>query len=274
MNKIIKNDKGFSLIEVVISLIITGVVTASILNVYITSHENYMIQDDITDIQQNARASIDELSRQIRLAGFDLPLGLNAIEAYDTNPDTIVLTYQNSGCDTYLSAPMPNASAELKCGTDISCFFDGQWIFIYDADSAKGEWFEITNVQAAAFHIQHNTMTLTRQYDVNALVFAMTEVKFYIDNTTEPAHPKLMIDVMGQTPQIYADNVYDLQFQYKLKNGMTVDEPPIAENIREVLIDLSARSNSPLIDDNANGDQDTYRERTYSTSVFLRNVGI
>lgn len=271
MKKIMKNAKGFTLLETLISLVITGIVTASIMNVYLTSHKNYIIQEDITDIQQNARASIDELARQIRLAGYELPLGIEGIEAYDTNPDTIILTYQNSGCDTYLSAPMPQPSAELKCGSDVSCFYDGQWIFIYDADSAKGEWFSITQVQSAAMHIQHNTMTLSRKYDVNALVLAMTQVKFYIDNTTDPNHPKLMTQVMGSTPQIYADNIYDLQFQYGLKNGMTVDVPPIAENIREVNISLSARSDRPDLDDQGG---ETYRDRTFTTSVFLRNIGI
>ena len=271
MKKFIKNEKGFSLLEVLIAVLITGIVTSSILQVYVTQHKNYMTQDDITNIQQNARASIDELSRQIRLAGFDLPLGIEAIQAYNTNPDTIVLTYHNSGCDTYLSAPMPQPSAELKCGSDVSCFYDGQWIFIYDADSAKGEWFEITQVQSAALHLQHNTMTLSRKYDVNALVFAMTQVKFYVDNTTDVDHPKLMIQIMGEAPQIYADNITDLQFKYKLKNGMVVDVPPIAENIREVEISLSARSNQPEVDDNG---VESYRDRTFSTSVFLRNVGI
>ncbi len=272
--KIIKdNPKGFTLLETLISLVITGIVTASILGVYVNQHENYLIQDDVTDIQQNARASLDELSRQIRMAGYELPLGLEGIEAYDTNPDTIVLTYQNSGCDTYLSAPTPNTSAELKCGSDISCFYNGQWIYIFDADSAKGEWLEITQVQTATLQLQHNTMSLSRTYDVNALVFAMTQVKFYIDNTTDVEHPKLMIEIMGQTPQIYADNVFDLQFQYKLKNGMTVDVPLIAENIREVLIELSARSNSPHAE-GSNDENRVFRERTYNTSVFLRNVGI
>ena len=271
MKNIMHNEKGFSLLEVLIAVLITGIVTSSILQVYVTQHKNYIVQDDITNIQQNARASIDEISRQVRLAGFDLPLGLNAIEAYNTNPDTIVLVYHNSGCDTYLSAPMPQPSAELKCGSDVSCFYDGQWIFIYDADSAKGEWFEITEVQSAALHLQHNTMSLSRKYGVNALIFAMTQVKFYIDNTTDVDHPKLMIQIMGEAPQIYADNITDLQFQYKLKNGMTVDEPPIAENIREVLISLSARSNQPEVDD---AGVETFRDRTFNTSVFLRNVGI
>ena len=83
----------------------------------------------------------------------------------------------------------------------------------------------------------------------------------------------MMIEIMGQAPQVYADNIFDLQFQYKLKNGLTVDVPPIAENVREVLIELSARSETP----HAEGADDAgrvYRERTYNTSVFLRNIGI
>ncbi len=271
MFKFLKDTKGLSLLEVLIALAITGVVTTSILKVYVNQHENYLVQDDISEIQQNARASIDELSRQIRMSGYELPLGLQAIEAYDTNPDTIVLIYHNSGCDTYLSAAMPNTSAELKAGTDISCFNDNQWVYIYDADSAFGEWFEITKVQTASSHLQHNTMPLSRQYDVNALVLAMTQVKFYIDNTTEPEHPKLMVEIKGETPQVYADNIFDLQFQYTLKNGMIVDLPPIAENIREVNISLSARSNRPEVDDYG---VESYRDRLFTTSVFLRNIGI
>ncbi|KAA3632663.1 MAG: prepilin-type N-terminal cleavage/methylation domain-containing protein [Calditrichaeota bacterium] len=267
----LKNQIGMSLIEVMIALVITGVITTSIFKLYITQHKNYITQEDITDIQQNARSSIDEISRHIRMAGYELPLGLNAIEAYDTNPDTIVLVYHNSGCDTYLSAPMPQPSSELKCGTDISCFYDGQWVFIYDADSAKGEWFEITHVQSAAFHLQHNTMSLSRRYDANALIFAMSFVKFFIDNTTDPDHPKLMIQVMGDTPQVYAENITDLQFQYVMKNGTTLNAPTVAENIREVQIALSGRSNTPEVDD---AGIENYRDRTFSTSVYLRNVGI
>ena len=139
MKKNILNENGVSIIEMLIALLMVGVVTTSIFKLYITQHESYLVQDDITNIQQNARASIDELSRQIRMAGYDLPLGIQAIYAQNTNPDTITLVYHSSGCDTYLSSPMPQPSAELKCGSDVSCFYDGQWVFIYDADSAKGQ---------------------------------------------------------------------------------------------------------------------------------------
>lgn len=267
----LQSNAGVTILEVLIALFITSIITVAVLRLYVTQHKNYMVQDDITDIQQNARASIDELSRQIRLAGYDLPLGLEGIIAYDTNPDTIVIQYKDGNCDTYLSAPMPQPSAELKCGSDISCFYDGQWIFIYDADSAQGEWFVITEVQEAALHIQHNTMSLGRKYDANALLLALTRVKYYIDNTTDPDHPKLMIQPMGKPPMVYAENISDLQFNYVMKNGATESEPKLTENIREVVIDVTGHSNQPERDENG---EEHFRQRSFSTSVYLRNIGI
>lgn len=274
MNKLmkkLKDKKGVSFLEVMIALLITGILTASMLRLYITQHKNYMIQEDVTEIQQNARASIGELSRQIRMAGYDLPIGLEGIKAYNTNPDTLIIVYQGDDCDTYLSNSMPNTSAELKVGTDPSCFYDGQWVFIYDADSAQGEWFEITHVQVDAKHIQHNTMQLSRKYGANALLLSITQVKYYIDNTSEPDHPKFMMQFMGQPPQVFAENITDLQFRYKMKNGATVDNPSLTQNIREIIIDISGRSDRPEVDDEGH---ESFRNRSFSTSVFLRNIGI
>jgi len=264
---------GTSLLEVLIALLIMGVVTASIFQLYVTQHKNYMTQDDITNIQQNVRASIDELGRQIRMAGYDLPLGVAPLAAANTNPDTITITYRKGGCDTYLAAPMPLPSSELKCAIDVSCFYDGEWVYIFDPDSGGGEWFEITHVQTGSNHLQHNTMTLSRAYDEDAIVLAMTQVKFFVDTTTDPDHPNLIVQLPGQSPQVYAENISDLQFRYRMKNGTVQDVPTLVDNVREVLISVTGRSNTPDID-LAEVVADQYRHRTFSTSVYLRNVGL
>jgi len=266
----IRKWRGATLLELLIALTITGVITTAVLKLYLTQHQNYLTQDDITTIQQNARASIDELTRQIRMAGHQLPAGLQAIEASNTNPDTITITYHTSGCDTHLSAKMPQPSAELKCGTDVSCFNDGQWVYIFDPDSGGGEWFEITHVQTGSNHLQHNTMVLSKAYDANAIILAMEQMKFFVDSTTDQDHPRLMVQPVGQSPRIYADNIVDLQFQYRLTTGNIVDEPVLAEDIREVIITVTARSDQP----DPENPQRPYRMRTYTSSVNLRNVGV
>jgi len=267
----IKSLRGTSFLEVMIALLILSVVTTAIFKLYITQHKNYLIQDDVTNIQQNVRASITELSRHIRMAGYNLPMGLPALAAANTNPDTITITYQSAGCDTYLSESMSQPSAELKCATDVSCFKNGQWVYIFDPDSAVGEWFEITEVQAGTKCLQHNTMALSRAYGKDAIVLVMTQVKFFIDETTDPNHPDLMLQLPGQPPIPYAENICDLQFRYRMKNGLVLDAPTLVNDVREVMIFAIGRSNNPDIELTKEV-EGQYRHRSFSTSVYLRNI--
>lgn len=268
--------RGMSLLEVMLALVITGVITTALFKTYIVQHENYMTQDDITTIQQSARAAIDELSKHVRMAGNDIPAGLPAIIGKNTDPDTIILNYRTNSCDVVLSSPMPQPSAELKTAGDITCFEEGEWVFIYDPATGPnaGEWFVITEIQVASNHIQHRTMPLSKSYDQDAVVLDMHQVKFFVDNTTDPEHPNLMILAPGMTmAQIYAENITDIQFQYRMKNGAIVDEPVLADNIREVIITVTGRSDQPADWDKQDDDPDRYRWRTYTSSVNVRNLG-
>ena len=268
----LRSVRGTSFLEVMIALLIMGIVTTGIFQLYIRQHNNYVVQDDITTVQQNARASLDELVRDIRMAGHDLPLGVTPIVASNTNPDTITVFFRPKDCESKLSAAMPQPSAELKCLDDVSCFEDGEWVYIFEPDSGGGEWFEITQVQTAAKHIQHNTMSLSRCYTSDAIMMAMTWVKFYVDSTSNPdVPPVLMVERPGTGPQVFAENISNLNFRYRMKNGLIFDVPPIIDDVREVLITVTGRS--AHADYEAVGG-DSLRTRTYASSVYLRNVGI
>jgi hypothetical protein len=272
MRKILKKLKdkaGISLLEMLVALFLSGIVTAAIFELYIAQHKNWNIQDDVTNIQQNARAAIDELTRQVRMAGHELPLGIPPIEAYDTNPDTIVVNFSAGGCDAPIEHTMPLPSSELRCdGHDVSCFYDGMFAYIFHPDSGGGEFFEISLVQVGSSHIQHNKWPLSKCYEKGSIILALNRVKYFIDNTTDSLHPNLMLELPGRAPQVYAENIDDLQFRYTMKNGMVVDVPPIPSDVREVEIILSARSEKPDIDFPDN----PYRRRTYTTKVNLRNL--
>jgi hypothetical protein len=266
----IGSERGLSIIETLLALFMTGLVVASVFGVYINQHKTWMIQEDITDVQQNARAVIDELTRQVRMAGFGLPLGLAGIEAFNTNPDTIVIIYSENGCNAPIEHDMPLPSAELRCdGHDVSCFHDNQWAYIFDPDSGGGEFFLISLVQVAAAHIQHNTMSLSRVYNKGSIILSLQRAKYYIDYT-DTLHPNLMMELPGQPAEVYAENIEDLQFQYTMKNATTLDVPTLVPDIREVLISLTARTANPDPDFQS----DPYRRRTFTSKVNLRNYDI
>jgi len=271
LGKPIRNNIGMSLIEVLVALLLTGLVTTAVFKLYITQHKNWNTQGDITDMQQNARAAIDELTRQIRMAGHQLPLGIDGVVGFDTNPDTIIINFSEDGCNAPIVKKMPNPSAELDCkGYDVSCFYEGQFCYIFHPDSGGGEFFEISHVQLTPGKIQHNKWPLTKSYDKDAIIMSLNQIKFFIDNTTNQDHPALMMEIPGQSPQIYAENITDLQFESRMKNDSIVDVPTIISDLREVLISIDARTNKPDYDRS----DTSFITREYSSRVNLRNFDI
>ena len=274
-----RDNRGTTLIELMIALILTGIVVMSVMKLYATQHENYIIQDDVSNMQQSARACIDELTRQIRMAGHNLPLSVSAIEAYDTDPDTVTVTYHGNECETFLSVDMANEASAVTCNTDVSCFSVDQWVYIYDPDSSLGEWFQISSINAGTRVLQPS-LNLDRAYDADALVVALNRLKFYIDNSTNPDKPTLMVQFGFGAPVAYAEDISDLQFQYRLANGSIVDVPVLVSDVREVLIELTAQSLVPEFDNDGNSidfddpEAPDRKGRTYTSSVSLRNVGV
>ncbi|MCP4582781.1 MAG: hypothetical protein GY839_14320 [candidate division Zixibacteria bacterium] len=267
----IKNSKGFTLLELLISAAISIVVVGAALSVYLAQHKHMIVQDQISDMQLNVRAGMQELSTKIRMAGYNVPTGLDAIQAYNTNPDSIVVMYDTELLEgVTINHAMPQPSAELRCDGDISPLQDDQWAYIYNPTTQSGEFFLITHVQVAAGHIQHNTMPLSTTYPVGSIIMAMEASKYFVDATTDPDHPRLMVQNFSDTPQIYSDNITDLQFQYVLSSGATVDVPPMSSMIREVVINMDARTERT--DEVLDGDG--YRTRTLQTKVMVRNLGI
>ncbi len=63
-------QKGFSLIELMIAMVIGLFLLGGIVSVFSSSRKSFDLTQDISVVQQSARYSIDEISRSIRLAGF------------------------------------------------------------------------------------------------------------------------------------------------------------------------------------------------------------
>jgi len=265
-----RKEKGFTLVELLIALLICGMLVTAGYGVYINQHEGWIIQEQITTMQQNARTAMHELETKIRMAGYKLPTGFEPIYAKNTNSDTIAVLFKNeSECDAIIEHAMPQPSAELRCdGHDISCFRENTWAYIYDPSADTGEFFYITQVQTSSSHIQHNTTDLSRCYPVGSIVTYMDMFKFYIDKS-DTNHPNLMEQHILDTPLVYAENIEDLQFRYGLANGVYVDVPPAASVVREVVISLTARTDKK--DLQFAGE---YRRRSLTSEVKIRNLGL
>lgn len=67
----LKGGSGFTLVELMISMAISGVITAAIYTAYITQQRTHFSQEQVAEMQQNIRAAMDIMAHEIRMAGYD-----------------------------------------------------------------------------------------------------------------------------------------------------------------------------------------------------------
>jgi len=94
------NNKGITLIEILVSLVIVSVLMAGFYNTFLVQHRTYTAQETITDMTQSARASVSKMVQELRMAGYKKPGEvLNGISV--ATPTTLrVLADLNRDADT------------------------------------------------------------------------------------------------------------------------------------------------------------------------------
>jgi type IV pilus assembly protein PilW len=66
-----KSNQGFTLVELLVTLVVSGVVMAGIFSTFYSQHTSYLNQEQMVSMQQNLRAAMYMMEREIRMAGHD-----------------------------------------------------------------------------------------------------------------------------------------------------------------------------------------------------------
>ncbi|MBW7956821.1 MAG: prepilin-type N-terminal cleavage/methylation domain-containing protein [Deltaproteobacteria bacterium] len=73
------DDRGFTLLELIIAMGILGMVTVAIFSVYNTQRKVAYVETDVADVQQNVRLAVHSILKDLRMAGFMVPDGQDPI---------------------------------------------------------------------------------------------------------------------------------------------------------------------------------------------------
>jgi prepilin-type N-terminal cleavage/methylation domain-containing protein len=221
-----KNEPGFTLIEIMIALAIAGILLVSIYNLYISQSRTYTVQEQVSEMQQNARVAMNIISRDIRMAGFGQPSwttingtsgitykGINVTDGGTGNPDTLTVV----GCIDPPPGKLGSAAAvgsttiTLQSSDEADKFntTTKSDIFIGELENAK-----VTGVSGAVLTIDTNPVQTGNQGTTNAFpvgtnVYLVKRVTYTIESTSLKRNENT-----GSGNDEIAVNVEDLQATY------------------------------------------------------------
>lgn len=272
----LKSNKGFSLVELLIALFLTGVISTAALSFYISEHNNMLVQHSISDMQQNLRVCMEEITMRARNAGASLPNGLQPISAANSDPDTLLLRYAAIGGSIEIgdhTNKMQASPLHVEIGSDLSEFEAGMYVYLWHDATQSGEWFTITKVAtnngSGWEEIHHQGQPFASDPQPGDMLLVMQEAKFFL-NLADTALPVFMRQLNGGIPQVYAEGITDFQCSFLRPSLDTVDVPSATDTVVVINILLAAQTNDVDIE-LQDRTQDGRRRDTLSTQVLVRN---
>lgn len=268
------SEAGFTLIEVMTAMIILAIAMTAAYATFQFQHAAFTVQNRVAEAQQNLRAVLEIMGRDIRMAGYGIPaavpvpIGLlpggdNTIRNIrplnrTTGADEIYILYMY---DMDASLPPTNAPggmisyATTLNVSSVAGFWQGDLVLI--SDGVNASMFEVTQPPSAGT-LTFDVGGSTNLYNSSAwphtpfpgyssgppppIVSKARFVRYFID-TTDPDHPTLMQDRMldKTTPvaQPLADDIEDMQIQYGLDTDGdfvvdTVVNDPTAAQVSQI----------------------------------------
>jgi len=116
MISIRNNRAGFTIIEILIAMVISGIVVTAMYSVYNSQQKVYVSQQQIVEMHQNLRSAVLLLVNEIRMAGYD-PTGNSGAGVVNLGSDTITFTMDLDG-DGALTGSDENITYELFTDSD------------------------------------------------------------------------------------------------------------------------------------------------------------
>jgi len=264
----LKENKGLTLIELMVALVLSSILIGAIYQTFRSQQKAYVVQDQVVDMQQNARAAISQMMREIRMAGFG--------NVSQVLPATIGGTLFNN----VLNPDVPSAGAltiisALGASTTIKSVPAQNQIVVSsvsDFDTGNRRYISIGGIEShtiSNIDIGTKTITLTGNMvfghpaDTPVFPIRATSYQVIMDGLT----PVLKENGnLGGGFQPLAENIETVQFQYFDANNNPTANPPDIRMIR-VTVTAKTERNDP---DYKGGDG--YRRRLVVSNVQVRNM--
>lgn len=133
---------GFTLVEMMIAVAISGILMIAIYAVYVTQQKSYVVQEQVAETQENLRAAMFRLLSEIRQAGCDPTQKADAgiLQATATSVQFTADIRSNPGAPNVNEADGDTGDANENVIFGMSAVNDANGNGIADGGVAGGDW--------------------------------------------------------------------------------------------------------------------------------------
>jgi prepilin-type N-terminal cleavage/methylation domain-containing protein len=262
------SNKGMTLVEILVVLVVGTILMAAMFGSFINQQKSYAVQDQVIDTQQTLRAAIDQMTREIRMAGY----GGHILETFgNVNTFTHIITPINDSPQDSITILVADEVAKLsQNATAGSNQLNLDASNMFDTSSRRYLCLQGQNnylIQG----VSGNTVTLTTPLQEDHLINESVGLVKAITYRIDPNTTNLVRDEnTGEGGQILGEDVETIQIRYTLDSGTVVDSPASPEEIRMVSVTLTARTRRPYEEYPGDG----YLRRVMTTGIEVRNLAL
>lgn len=142
-----RSESGFTFVELMIALVLSIIIMTPLFKLLIDQQKTYTVQSQMTNMRQNARIGLDIMTKELRMAGYGIPLSTwsdspasptRQPAIYPTPNATSITFYCNlEGVKTVLSADEAVAETQLSVESPTTDFAVNDIVYIEGPDDAS-----------------------------------------------------------------------------------------------------------------------------------------
>jgi len=270
-----KKTKGLTLIELLVALAISGILMAAIYRTFLSQYKTYTVQEQVVDMQQNARVAINRMMREIRMAGFgnvsdvlDLPGGVNGFtNVIIANDNSITIIGGFRQISTLAADAAAGQNKITLANANDGSQFDGAAHHRYI--SIGGLESHIVQSRIEADLTLDSNYPLKLRHPVGTPIFKIHAIRYGLrdDDGVPVLFRDLYPNTVSSQRDTVAENIENVQFEYL---DASANPTTIPANIRMVKVTVTARTST--YDPEFKGGTGGFRRRTIASNVNVRNM--
>lgn len=239
---VLRDDVGFTVIEMLVAIAIMGAVTAAIFSLIDPAQGTFAVQPEVSDMQQRIRVGVDALHKDVLMAGAGMSSGSAAgslvnyfaplmpyrvggnsagpAGSFETRAMSVVYVPATAS-QTTIRDPMASHSGLVTVnlppgcpvGDDSCGFREGMSVLIFD-DAGAFDVFKLRARQGSTFQVRPRSGSSSKIYRAGSHAAEVIARTYWLKATASDEMRQLMRYDGFESDVPVIDNIVELRFEY------------------------------------------------------------